>query len=43
MCLCMHVCLCMWKFEHLMCVLISVVPDLRAGLMGLTLQMWDFY
>lgn len=30
----MHVCPCMWKFYHLSCVLVSVVPDLRAGLMG---------
>lgn len=37
MALCAHartVCLCTWKFCHLICVLISVVPDLRAGLMG---------
>lgn len=30
----MHVCLCTWKFYHLMCVFVSVVPDLREGLMG---------
>lgn len=30
----MHVCLCTWKFYHLMCVLVSVVPDLREGLMS---------
>lgn len=34
MCLYVHVCLCTWKFYHLMCLFNSVVPDLRAGLMG---------
>lgn len=29
-----HVCMCTWKFYHLVCVLDSIVPDLRAGLMG---------
>lgn len=30
----MHICPCTWKFCLLICVLISVVPDLRAELMG---------
>lgn len=29
-----HVCMYTWKFYHLVCVLDSIVPDLRAGLMG---------
>lgn len=34
LCARMHVCPCTWKFCLLICVLISVVPDLRAGRTG---------